>query len=110
MPAEGSEPAIAAARSNDPPAELWLRQADAEGMSWSLIDPADGVAVSIESSPEFVATLLFAPPGRGVLSPVVSTCLPFAFNLHEVGQPSGARALAPGETWRGWTRLRVASL
>jgi aldose 1-epimerase len=79
------------------------------GVTYSIEDVRSGARVTIESSADFQSMVLFAPADHSVISPVISTCLPDAFNLRERGHPAGTIELAPGETWRGWTRFIVSS-
>ena len=77
------------------------------GLSFSLTDRAGGLQVRLETSADFQALVLFAPPDGRVISPVLSTNLPDAFELQAHGQPSGLIELAPQERWHGWARLIV---
>jgi aldose 1-epimerase len=81
---------------------------DSGGLTWSLIDTVHDLTVDVESSDDFCALVVYAPPTQHVISPVVSTCLSDAFNRAARGQPSGMIELEPGETWRGWTRIVVS--
>jgi galactose mutarotase-like enzyme len=81
------------------------------GIHWSLADTRHGIAVELETSPDFQCLVLFAPRHpTTVLSPVLCTCLPDAFNLADHGHPSGVVDLAPGTSWNTWARLNVRVL
>ncbi|MGH2350401.1 MAG: aldose 1-epimerase [Chloroflexota bacterium] len=78
------------------------------GVHWWLEDCERGIVVEVETDPQFWVLVLFAPPEpTAVISPVLCTCLPNAFNLASHGHASGMVELAPGETWRARMRLRV---
>jgi galactose mutarotase-like enzyme len=68
------------------------------------------VSVVVEASKEFRFVLNFSPPSRQVLSPVVSTCAPNAFNLAGSGDSgTGMIELAPEQSWHGWVRITFLS-
>jgi aldose 1-epimerase len=79
-------------------------------MCWALRDTRHNLSVVVEASADFGFVLNYLPPAREVLSPVVSTCAPDAFNLAASGHThTGMINLAPGEIWRGWTRITVVN-
>ena len=77
------------------------------GMSWSLTDEAQGVAVRIETSDAFQTMVHYSPPTPTVISPVIGTLMPNGFNLAAANQPSGLIELEPGASWSGWTRISL---
>lgn len=80
---------------------------ESHGLTWSLEDQRTGLAVEIESNADMRALGLFGPQASPVISPVISTCLPNAFNMDAQGQPAGTIELAPGETWQTWVLMRI---
>ena len=86
---------------------------DAEGVGeplWSLTDEATDLAISIRASAAFRYVLQFVPENRMVLSPVVSTNRPDAFNLSAQGRDAGMITLGAGDRWQGWCTMHVDDL
>ena len=83
------------------------------GLKWSLASPRLNAVVEIETSPELWAMVLFAPPGREVISPVIGTCLPgFLDYPHDPDRSRGLGLLhlALDETWSCRASFRVRHL
>jgi galactose mutarotase-like enzyme len=79
---------------------------DDAGLAWSLTDTRLGREVVVRTSGAFRVLVLFAPRREAtVLSPVLCTCLPDAFNLAAGGHAGGMVEIAPGATWRARVRL-----
>ncbi|HVA10056.1 MAG TPA: hypothetical protein VNG12_25310 [Acidimicrobiales bacterium] len=78
------------------------------GIRCTLTDLDRGMSVDIATSVGFRTLYLFTPRDATVVSPVISTCLPNAFNLASNGWPSGLLELAPGATWIGSAMIGVA--
>jgi hypothetical protein len=80
--------------------------AGGRGIGWSLTDPRRGYGVTLESGAAFRVLVLFAPrPPTAILSPVLCTCLPDAFNLAAHGHAGGMVEIPAGGTWGTWVRL-----
>ncbi|MDA8215984.1 MAG: hypothetical protein M0Z94_00020, partial [Dehalococcoidales bacterium] len=75
------------------------------GVKWSLREAQGRARVSVEADGDFRVLLLYAPAEPTVISPVIATCLPNAFNLAAAGYPAGLIELEPGTTWRGRARI-----
>jgi aldose 1-epimerase len=84
---------------------------DRHGVRAGVRDPANGLAVTLEASPEFGAMVLYTPPTPPVVSLEPYSCVPDALNLAAAlpGQ-TGLVVLAPGERWRGWIEIRAHEL
>ena len=80
------------------------------GVRCTLTDPGRRMSISIATSVGFRTLYLFTPRDATVVSPVISTCLPNAFNLASSGWPSGLIELAAGATWTGSTTIGVSGL
>jgi aldose 1-epimerase len=80
---------------------------DRPGFGWRLDDPASGLGIRVRTSDDFRTMVFWSPAQRSVLSPVITTSLSNAFNLHAAGYPSGMQELEPGATWRGWSTIEV---
>lgn len=83
------------------------------GLSWSLASPRLGAVVEIETSPELWAMVLFAPPGKEVVSPVIGSCLPgFLDHTNDPARSAdlGLLDLAPGQNWTCAATFRVRPL
>ena len=82
-------------------------------MAWSMASRRLNAIVEIETSPALWAMVLFAPPGKGVISPVIGTCLP-GFLDHsadvERSRGLGLLELAPNRSWSCWATFRVRNL
>ncbi len=78
------------------------------GIRWSVQEIRSGLTIAITAGDAFAYLGNYAPPERHILSPVVSTCAPGALNALEQGRTEGIIELAPGATWRSWTRLSAA--
>jgi hypothetical protein len=89
-----------------------------QGIGWSLTDSRLGYGVAIESGAAFRVLVLFAPRPASrldsplptprpatILSPVLCTCLPDAFNLAAHGHAGGMVEIPAGGTWGTWVRL-----
>lgn len=81
----------------------------AEGkMQARVIDPAAGLAVTVQASRDFQTLVLYTPPGRNAVCLEPWTCPPNAFNLAAAGvEGSGLKILQAGETWSGEMRLWI---
>jgi hypothetical protein len=79
--------------------------AEGQGIGWSLTDTRRGYGVAIESGAAFRVLVLFAPRPPTILSPVLCTCLPDAFNLAAHGHGGGMVEIPAGGTWATWVRL-----
>ena len=92
---------------SDPPQGEGGADADGgRGISWSLTDTRRGYGVTLESGAAFRVLVLFAPrPPTSILSPVLCTCLPDAFNLAAHGQAGGMVEIPAGGAWGTWVRL-----
>ena len=79
---------------------------DDDGVAWSLTDTRLRREVTVRTSDAYRVLVLFAPRQEAtVLSPVLCTCLPDAFNLAAHGHAGGMVEIAPGASWR--TRVRL---
>jgi galactose mutarotase-like enzyme len=104
-PARDAPPTTSQAADRLRPA---ARAGDWAGVRWSLIDRDHGLTVEVETDEQFWVLVLFAPPGPpAVISPVLCTCLPNAFNLASHGHATGMVELEPRQTWRARARIRV---
>lgn len=83
--------------------------ADTSAPRARLVDPSRKVAVEIRADSAFRDFVVFAP----AISPVVAlepyTCAPDAFNLSARGIDSGARELAPGDTFEVGFEIRLSA-
>jgi galactose mutarotase-like enzyme len=77
------------------------------GFNWQLRDRAAGVTLDVQTSDDFRTMVHWAHRDRGIISPVICTSLSNGVNLQDQGIEAGIKELAPGETWRGWTTMRV---
>ncbi len=80
----------------------------AGGIAAGLRDRARGLATTLTASDGFGALVFFTPAAPPVVSLEPHTCVPNAFNLPDL--PTGAVALKPGETWRGWYQIEAAAI
>jgi hypothetical protein len=78
---------------------------EGQGIGWSLTDSRRGYGVAIESGAAFRVLVLFAPRPPTIISPVLCTCLPDAFNLAAHGHAGGMVEIPAGGTWGTWVRL-----
>jgi len=69
--------------------------------------PDDGLAVSLEASPECRFLHVFIPTGASYFCAEPVTAMPNAFNRPEPPEVTGARVLAPGKTFAVEMRLVV---
>ncbi len=74
-----------------------------------MADPSLKVAVEVCADPAFGDFVLFAPAGNPVVAIEPYTCAPDAFNLSARGIDSGARELAPGETFEVGFEIRLSA-
>jgi len=74
-----------------------------------LIDPAARVAIELCADSPFGDLVLYAPPGRPVISLEPYTCAPDAFNLAARAIASGMRELKPGESFEAGFEIRVSA-
>jgi len=74
-----------------------------------LIDPGARVAIELRADSPFGDLVLFAPPGRSVISLEPYTCAPDAFNLAARGIASGMRTLKSGESFEAGFEIRVSA-
>ena len=91
-------------------AALYRAQADDGsliGARWSLTDKVRGVSISVRGSDAFSYVLNFSPASREILSPVLSTCVPWALHQLDTEDKGGIIELESGETWMAWTRISV---
>lgn len=73
------------------------------------IDPGgEGAALRLTASPELCCLHIYAPPGEDVFCVEPVSHVPNAVNAPDAAA-AGMRILAPGESLRGWMRLRVVS-
>ncbi|MGH7814988.1 MAG: aldose 1-epimerase [Candidatus Binataceae bacterium] len=84
--------------------------ADADAPRARLIDPSLKLAVEIRADPAFGDFVVYAPPGDPFAAIEPYTCAPDAFNLSARGIESGARELAPGETFQAGFEIRLGPI
>jgi aldose 1-epimerase len=75
-----------------------------------LMDPSKKVAFEVFADPVFRDFCVYAPPDSPVITIEPFTCGPDAFNLAARGIETGARELAPGETFSASFEIRVSVL
>jgi galactose mutarotase-like enzyme len=75
-----------------------------------LIDPSISYAVEIRADPIFGTFVVYAPLEKRIVALEPYTCAPDAFNLAGRGIASGARDLAPGETFAAGFEIRLSAL
>lgn len=91
----------------------YAKEPGTTGLSWSLASPHLNAVVEIEASPELWAMVLFAPPNKEVISPVIGTCLPgFLDHTRDAERSAGLGLLelAPQQTWSCSATFRVRPL
>jgi galactose mutarotase-like enzyme len=91
----------------------YAKEPGTSGLSWSLASPRLNAIVEIETSPELWAMVLFAPPGKEVISPVIGSCLPGFLDHSDDPARSrdlGLLELAPGAAWTCGATFRIRSL
>ena len=79
---------------------------------WSsrLLDPAAGVEIIVLADAAFREAVIFAPPGRAVVSIEPYTCIADAINLAERGIDGGLLVLEPGAQWSAGYAIRARSV
>ena len=82
---------------------------DASAPRARMVDPSLKIAVEVCADPAFGDFVLFAPAGNPVVALEPYTCAPDAFNLSERGIDSGARELAPGQTFEAGFEIRLSA-
>jgi aldose 1-epimerase len=96
------------ADSYDDVFQLDLRR-DPDAACARLVDPAAKLALEIRADAAFGQLVVFAPPDSGVVAIEPYTCAPDAFNLSAHGIDSGARELAPGESFGAGFEIRLGA-
>jgi len=79
--------------------------ADGSGYRVTLLDPARGLKLHVESGPEFRDLVVFTPPHREAVCVEPYTCITDAINLQQQGMDAGLRVLPPGESRMGFVRF-----
>ena len=74
-----------------------------------MIDPSLNLAVEVRADPAFGDFVVFAPANNPVVALEPYTCGPDAFNLAARGIDSGARELAPGQTFEAGFEIRLSA-
>ena len=74
-----------------------------------MIDPSLKLAVEMRADPVFRDFVLYAPANNPVVAIEPYTCAPDAFNLAARGIDSGARELAPGQTFEAGFEIRLSA-
>ena len=83
--------------------------ADASAPRARMIDPSLNLAVEVRADPAFGDFVVFAPANNPVVALEPYTCAPDAFNLAARGIDSGARELAPGQTFEAGFEIRLSA-
>ena len=83
--------------------------ADASAPRARMIDSSVNAAIELRADPAFGDFVLFAPAGNPVVAIEPYTCAPDAFNLSARGIDSGARELAPGDTFEAGFEIRISA-
>jgi len=74
-----------------------------------MIDPSLNLAVEVRADPAFGDFVVFAPANNPVVALEPYTCGPDAFNLAARAIDSGARELAPGQTFEAGFEIRLSA-
>ena len=74
-----------------------------------MIDPSLNLAIEMRADPAFRDFVVFAPANNPVVALEPYTCAPDAFNLAARGIDSGARELAPGQTFEAGFEIRLSA-
>ena len=82
---------------------------DASAPRARMIDPSLNLAVEMRADPAFGDFVVFAPANNPVVALEPYTCAPDAFNLATRGIDSGARELAPGQTFEAGFEIRLSA-